>query len=71
MLLLLFRFVHFELVTCGQVTDFGLAARLEEWEDAGMLKKKSRNRRKHRKQHSACGTPSYAAPELFTAATRG
>lgn len=46
-----------------KVTDFGLAARLDEWE--GGTKQKQQRRQQHQRQPAACGTPAYAAPEVI------
>ncbi|CAN0105640.1 unnamed protein product, partial [Laminaria digitata] len=50
-----------------KVTDFGLAARLDEWEgDPKHQRRRSwGGKRKQRRQQTACGTPSYAAPEII------
>lgn len=51
-----------------KVADFGLAARLDEWEGGTKQRKRSwstAKQRKHRRQQSACGTPAYAAPEVI------
>lgn len=48
-----------------KVTDFGLAARLDEWEGGSKQKKKSwGTKQKLRRQQTACGTHAYVAPEV-------
>ena len=51
-----------------KVTDFGLAARLDEWEGDPKLQKRRTwgAKRNQRRQQTACGTPSYAAPEIIS-----
>lgn len=50
-----------------KVTDFGLAARLDEWEGGTKQKRRAWGgpKRKQRRQRTACGTPAYAAPEVI------
>lgn len=51
-----------------KVTDFGLAARLNEWEGDAKQRRKSwapSKRGQRRQQTASCGTPSYAAPEII------
>lgn len=55
-----------------KVTDFGLAARLDEWEgEAVRHRLRAWGKRSHMRQQVACGTPSYAAPEILSLENQG